>query len=39
MDQLKMDLESSAMPLDQRLQDAGISPEEFKTYAMQNTQE
>ncbi|CAN9403216.1 unnamed protein product [Alternaria alternata] len=36
MDQLKMDLENSAMPLDQRLEDAGINPQEFKTlYASQ----
>jgi hypothetical protein len=34
MDQLKMDLENGVMPLDQRLQDLGIDPKEFKTYAM-----
>jgi hypothetical protein len=38
MDQLKMDLENSAMPLDQRLEDLGIAREEFKTYAMPNLQ-
>lgn len=36
MDQLKMDLENSAMPLDQRLEDAGINPQEFKTYDKPN---
>jgi small subunit ribosomal protein S10 len=36
MDQLKMDLDNSAMPLDQRLEDAGIDAQEFKTlYASQ----
>jgi hypothetical protein len=31
MDKLKMDLDNSAMPLDQRLEDAGIDAQEFKT--------
>jgi hypothetical protein len=39
MDQLKMDLDNSAMPLDQRLEDAGIDAQEFKTYAIPGVQE
>jgi hypothetical protein len=32
MDQLKLDMENNDMPLDQRLEDLGIDPVEYKTY-------
>jgi len=39
MGRLKLELENSTMPLDQRLEDLGISREEYKTYDMPNGQE
>jgi len=39
MGRLKLELENSTMPLDQRLEDLGISREEYKTYDMPKIQE
>lgn len=36
MEQLKADMENSSMPLEQRLQDMGIEPEEYKAYDTSN---
>jgi hypothetical protein len=32
MEQLKLDLENNDMPIDQRLEDLGIDPVEYKMY-------
>ena len=37
MAQLKFDLENGDMPLDQRLEDLGIDPVEYKTYVQSRT--
>jgi hypothetical protein len=37
MDELRRDLENGDMPLDQRLQDMGLDPKEYKAYGHEHT--